>query len=152
MIVPNFEMDLFAVRTNKSTPRGSTTRSQWEGFIQQGDTLPAGEGRYVDSKPFVASESYEDTNAQGKAVTVTDRWPTRFDEEITFPVELVKPHIIAATRRAMDQRVFDQVGIVRGAYLGRRRDPIICGRVLDRTRNNRAVTFFIAWWLDKDMV
>jgi hypothetical protein len=152
MIVPNFDMELFAVRTNKHTPRGRATTSSWQGFGQTGETLPVGVGRYVDDVPFEESVTDTVTNSAGKEVKETTRWPTRFDERIEFPVQLVKPSILAATRDAMRQKVFDQIGIVRGSYVGRRADPIVCGRVLDRTRNNKAVTFFIAWWLDKDML
>ena len=70
-----------------------------------------------------------------------------------FPVVLVKPVVLDATRRAMALRIFDRIGVV----TGRKQDPIVVGEIIDpRTnlrwshRSQRRVTFFIAWWLNPD--
>jgi hypothetical protein len=155
MIVPNFDMELFAVRTSKAKPRHEKSRWQHERFPQIGETLPEGEGRYVDETPYRRSQTYQEgVNAKGEPVKVTDYWPTKFDEELAFPVALVKPHIIAETSRAMGYKLFDQIGVARGGVIssGSRRDPIVLGRIWDRTRKDQCVSFFIAWWLDKEML
>lgn len=153
MIVPNFDMQLFAVRTNERTPKHR--EHQWANqFVENGRPLPAGEGRYVSPTPLEDSYTYHDgKRTDGTPIEKRSYFPTEFNDEIEFPVALVKPHIIAETQRAMKARVFDQVGVVRGgAYVSRRDDPIVCARIIDPTRNGKAVTFFIAWWLDREMI
>ena len=139
MIVPNFDLDLFAVRTKARKPRSEWSSCRWAGFPQEGQKLPEGEGRYVDDNPFIQTDELDDNKCS--------RYPVEFDEEITFPTNIIKPQIIKETQRAMGYKLFDQVGTAIGRRLGCG-DPIICGRLIDPTRNEKAVTFFIAWWLD----
>jgi len=144
MIVPNFDLDLFAVRTAAKKPRKQI--STWNAdFNQEGQQLLEGEGRYVDFRPFWGER--ERTRSDDKVETVY--FPTEFDEEITFPVALIKPGIIEATKAVLKEKLFDQVGVARGRLLARA-DPIVCGRFLDPVRREKAVTFFIAWWMDQD--
>jgi hypothetical protein len=154
MIVPNFDMDILAVRTKQSTPRTETSDWRHERFPQAGQSLPMGEGRYVDETPLVEEDSWTEKNAQGKDVEKICRFPVEFDEELTFPVALVQPHILAETQRALGYKLFDQVGIARGRHVSSsaRRDPIVLGRIFDRTRPNHCLTFFVSWWLDREMV
>ena len=154
MIVPNFDLDLFAVRTDRHKPRTESSRWTSETFPQKGGELPIGEGRYVNHYPEVWQKSYKEKNNKGEMVEVTDYYPQKFLAEIEFPVAIVKPHIIAETKRAMSYKLFDQIGVARGRNIssGSQRDPIVCGRIWDRTRYDQCLTFFIAWWLDKDMI
>lgn len=149
MIVPNFDMDLFAVRTKALKPRHR--ENSWSGqFVENGQALPEGEGRYVDSRPFEKRRTEVETDAAGKKTEKRVYFPTKFDEDLDFPVALVKPQILTQTKRAMGYRLFDQIGVARGGYTLRRDDPIVCGRIIDPTKRGKAVTFFIAWWLDRD--
>ena len=151
MIVPNFDLDLFAVRTDARKPRHRTHR--WRNnFVENGKPLPEGEGRYVDPVPFEEGETWTETNSEGREITKNLYWPTAFDEELTFPVEIVQPKLVKETNRALGYKLFDQVGVARGQYMRRRDDPIICGRIFDPTRADKLVTFFVAWWLDADMI
>jgi hypothetical protein len=149
MIVPNFDMDLFAVRTDATKPRHREQR--WANqFVENGKALPQGEGRYVGHRPIEDHYTYNEKAADGKQIEKKSYFPLDFVREIEFPVTLVKPHILAETKRAMSHKLFDQVGIARGGYTTRRDDPIVCARIVDQTRRAKAVTFFVAWWLDKD--
>jgi hypothetical protein len=151
MIVPNFEMDLFAVRTGAFKPKHREQR--WANqFVENGQSLPAGEGRYVGPKPLEDSYTYNEKAADGKQIEKRSYFPIDFVGEIEFPVTLVKPRILSETRRAMGFKLFDQIGIARGGYMARRDDPIVCARIIDPTRKGKAVTFFVAWWLDMDML
>lgn len=146
MIVPNFDLDLFAVRTGQRKPRKTISTYKWEAFEQTGQVLPAGKGRYVD--PVPVSGGYG-TKIKSNGEEQDTYWPTSFDEEITFPVNIIKPYVIKETQLALDRKLFDQVGTAMGRRLNRS-DPIVCGRILDPVRMEKAVTFFIAWWLDQD--
>lgn len=144
MIVPNFDLDLFAVRTAQRKPRKEL--SSWSAnFEQEGQQIPEGEGRYVDFLPFWGQKE----RPKGDDRVETVYFPTEFDEEITFPVALIKPGIIEATKKVLSEKLFDQVGVARGRRLARA-DPIVCGRFLDPVKRDKAVTFFIAWWMDQD--
>jgi hypothetical protein len=145
MIVPNFDMDLFAVRTGQRKPRKQL--STWNAnFEQEGQQMPEGEGRYVDVLPFW-SEKQRKRKRDDEMETVY--FPTAFDDEISFPVAIVHPEIIHQTKRALGHKLFDQIGVARGTRL-MRADPIVCGRFLDPVKRDKAVTFFIAWWMDQD--
>jgi len=139
MIVPNFDLDLFAVRTKAKRPQSKGSSCRWSSFQQDGQKLPVGEGRYVDNDPFIVTDELADNKCW--------RYPVEFDEEITFPANIIKPQIIKETQKAMGYKLFDQVGTAIGRRLGCG-DPIVCGVVIDPTRIGKAVTFFIAWWLD----
>ncbi len=147
MIVPNFDLDLFAVRTSKKKPRKEVLT--YDNFQQTGEILPEGDGRYVDVEPYTEHEMRDSTNYKNEPCRKKFYWPTAFDEEITFPATIIKPHIIKETQKAMGFKLFDQIGVARGRRISCG-DPIVCGRFLDRTRSEKAVTFFIAWWLDQD--
>lgn len=151
MIVPNFDMDLFAVRTGRVVPR-SREQSYRNRFIENGDTLPEGEGRYVGEKPVEENYPTTETNNAGKPYQQSRYYPVAFMETIAFPISFVKPQIVAETSKAMGHKLFDQIGIVRGGFIQRRDDPIVAARIIDGSDKKKAVTFFIAWWLDKDMI
>lgn len=150
MIVPNFDMDLIAVRTTQKKPR-KELGSKWWTFEQQGQRLPQGEGRYVDARPFRDTEVRYEENHKGEEVERTYWYPSAFDEEIDFPMELVHPTVLAQTQQALGYKLFDQIGVARNQMI-RSGDPIVMGRILDPTRTQRAVTFFIAWWFDESML
>lgn len=145
LVVPNFDIDVFAVRTVRHTPP-----QEWDRTTAQPDLSPAGRGRYVDDVVF----SYETTetigNKDGSTRTVKHDVPTRYDLYPDIPLRGVKPIILDATQRAMALRIFDQIGVVKA----RRQDPIIVGQIIDPDNNGKywkkTVTFFVAWWLDPE--
>lgn len=147
-IVPPFPIDLFAIRTKASGPRPKWLtvpyRDQHE---QKASILPAGEGRYVSPDPVV--DRYDLTESDGKGGTkLVPRWRPEEFREADFPFRLAKAEIMHATRAAMALKIFDQLGAL---PTHRAPDPIICGQILMPNRaswDRRAVTFFVAWWLD----
>lgn len=145
LIVPNFPVDLFAVRVQRAKQRETTAEySSSNAFAAKPELLPAGEGRYVDERVFTTSEQYPAKNYEGKDITKT-RYRSSDYDAVDFPVSLVKPVVMSATGRAMALKLFDQMGVVRNQS---GRDPIIVGQLLDPRGNGRLVTFFVAWWLD----
>lgn len=145
VIVPNFPVQLFAVRVQREKQREA--RADYESsqvFNAKPELLPAGEGRYVDERVFTTSEEYDSTDYNGKAITKTRHVSADYDV-VDFPVALVKPAVLEATHRAMALKLFDEMGIVRNDG---GKDPIVVGRLVDPRGKDRRVTFFVAWWLD----
>lgn len=145
LIVPNFPIDVFAVRVQRQRQREATSAYAYGHAYKEAkaELLPAGEGRYVDEELLTHDESHTET-VDGKTKTIS-RYVSGDYDAVDFPVIAVKPAVLAATQRAMALKVFDQVGTVTNSV---GRDPIVVGRLLDPRGNGRCVTFFVAWWLD----
>jgi len=146
LIVPNFPINVFAVRVKRAKQREATAsyRHREDYKTAKAELLPAGEGRYVDDELFTRDESYTKDLGNGKTQEIGHFVSDKYDE-VDFPVTLVKPAILQAAQRAMALRVFDEVGLVANSG---GKDPIVVGRLLDPRGNGRCTTFFIAWWLD----
>lgn len=146
LIVPNFPIDVFAVRVQRSKQREKTAEYEYRADYKtaRAELLPAGTGRYVDETLDTTDESYDRTKADGKTERVSLYRSGDYDA-VDFPVIAVKPAILQATQRAMAMRVFDEMGTVTNQA---GRDPIVVGRLRDPRGNNRCCTFFVAWWLN----
>lgn len=146
LIVPNFPIDVFAVRVRRSKQRERTAHYAYNTDYKEAraELLPAGEGRYVDEELFTTDASYDRNTKEGKTEHVT-RYVSGDYDAVDFPIAMVKPAVLEATQRAMALKVFDQVGTVTNQS---GRDPIVVGRLLDPRGNGRCATFFVAWWLD----
>ena len=148
LIVPSFDMDVFAIRTRATTPRGG-----WQIWSDPGShrqvagMLAEGEGQTVSPIPTLDSysENYVDSKGDDRM-----RWKYRPVEfgDVDFPLEMARPAIMETTERALSLKLFDEVGIARDHKVGRRGDPMILGRLRNPRANHPDVTFFIAWSLD----
>jgi hypothetical protein len=146
LIVPNFPVDLLAVRVKRSKQREVVSDYQsGAAFDAKAELLPAGDGRYVDNRLMTTSEQYQGKSYDGTKEVTKTRYRSDDYAEVDFPVQAVKPVILDATRRAMSLKIFDEMGIVQNRS---GRDPIIVGRLLDPRQTGRVVTFFVAWWLN----
>lgn len=150
MIVPNLEMAAFAIRTDSKRPRKNLCASFYRVDTipdENAKKLPGGEGRYVSTEQQVAcSQKTVTQDEDNPDKTEYSMWATGFND-VEFPIAVASPGVLKSTSDAMGQKIFDEVGIVRGSSCG---DPIIIGRILDprsTTYNPRMVTFFVAWFL-----
>jgi hypothetical protein len=145
LVVPNFDIDVFAVKTTRRTPP-----QEYDRLTAQPDLSPAGRGRYVDDVVFSYPTEETITNKDNTTRKVKHDVPNGYDYEPDIPLRGVKPIILDATARAMALRIFDQIGVVKA----RKQDPIIVGQIIDPDHNGRywkkTVTFFVAWWLDPE--
>jgi hypothetical protein len=152
LIVPNFNVDVLAVRVARRTPKQETRT--YEAVPVTPDLAPPGRGRYVDELCKMRDDSYDQKQTDGGKVRKDLFTAVGYDEQIEFPHALVKPAILDATDRAMALNIFDRIGVVKAP---RRSDPIVVGQIVDPREKysvhyTRCVTFFIAWWLDtKDL-
>lgn len=160
LLIPSFkEIDLLAVRVDPNTTPSGTYEGKsaadhpdiWPDF-----NLPAGDGEYVGDKPKVrdASRNEPDNQKPGQQKWVRRTRAVDYNPTPEFPLVAVRPTLMDATTQAMAFKVFDRIGIARPRR--RRGDPIIVGEILPPTQKqysvwsgpDRAVTFFIAWYVD----
>lgn len=149
-IVPPFPVEIFAIRTNKTSqnPYASDYRNNRD---QKADILPIGEGRYVDPTPVVMVDSHTELQKDGKSKEIKEYYADEF-REVDFPFKLAGSEVIGATARAMALKIFDRFGVLPATK--RKPDPIVVGQVIVpnkvryRWRDDEAITFFVAWWLD----
>lgn len=145
VIVPNLDVDVFAIRTTKPLPSGRSNYT-WATHEQSSNAPAIGEGRYESSLPAVEQDDEEYTNEAGKVMTRGVSWATTF-KDVAFPITAVKPQILDDTARAMAHKVFDELGLApAGARKKRHYDPMVVGRVIYRPRK-KVVSFLITWWL-----
>lgn len=140
-IVPPFPIQLFAIRRDDEAPSKERGERRWQkGFEPQ--ALPIGEGRYVD--PFMPRLHIDNVKrSDGTEVAIYENdaaW-----KDVTLPVRALKPQIITEVGRALEQKIFDALGIA-PAY--RAADPIIIGDI--KRPNGTSLSFFVAWWLDQE--
>jgi hypothetical protein len=148
-IVPPFPMDIFAIRVNRALPHEYLGTNS-DNHNQPPEVLTAGEGRYVDPRPI--RESFPDEEMRGgKMVPVTQYFAVDY-QDVDFPFKLARAEIREATDKALALKIFDTLGVLPRV---RSPDPIICGQIYyptvkpyRRYEYNKAVNFFVAWWLD----
>lgn len=145
VIVPNFDAEVMAVRTDSAAPRHAQGSAPWQINRTQATTLPVGVGRYVDDEVTTRYCGYTDRSDPNKPKAV-DRYATDdFRDEIDFPISVVKPIVMDATQRAMALRIFDRVAVAGAA----KKDPIVLGHIM-KGKDVVGATFFIAWWIDPE--
>lgn len=154
VIVPNFEMTVFGIRTTADSPRSVVQENSWArnatSFEQQSQRLPAGEGEWKNPLPTVHTEQQTTTNEKGVKSTTHLQWAEEF-RDFDFPIALAKPVLMNRTAEAMALKVFDEVGVAvdtMSKWRGNRRgDPFILGRIRN-PRQRADITFFIGWYFD----
>lgn len=138
-IVPDFPVQLIAVRTTKEDP--SPKWHQGGGHRvpdEKCETLPEGKGDYVDPVPYTDTQKRADGNTWSQAI---------FLREVDFPFKVVKPQILKGLEEALKRKLFDEIGILPAHRANR--DPILVGRIKRREGyNENTMTFLIAWWID----
>lgn len=145
VIVPNFDVQLFAIRTTRLLPEPRTLQSTWTKRPlpndERADASASGSGEYHSPAPQVSRWSEQGTQ-DGKSVTVYKVRPIGFVDP-KYPAVMCKPQVLDATERAMALKIFDQFGCTTKT---RKEDPIITGQII--RPGGRVVSFLVAWWID----
>ena len=143
-IVPNFPVDVMAIRTDRNIPSGGH-RGTWRPRLgQSADKLPEGDGEYVDPNPkVVKTETDYKTNTAGQRVVDSYWWEATEFKDVALPVKFMKPRVLQATQHAMALKIFDEIAVLPAR---RKSDPIVVGRILGP--KNKSMTFMIAWFID----
>lgn len=157
-IVPDMDVELFAVRTTKKKPRANAASgsASWGGPSvkpQAPDHAPTGMGKYVSpDRGKFDEQGWEETHKDGsKTEKMTRSWKEFSSPE--FPFQLVKPQILAMTGEAMQKCIFDEMGVL--PRTRHNTDPIVIGRISLKGQpswNRKSVNFMVAWFIDlKDL-
>lgn len=151
-IVPNFPVTLFAIRTDKPTPKRMWARLRWVGqknFEQEAAILPPGDGQYQNPQPVVTKRAYSlesDPKTGDTYAFEATGWA-----DMEFPANMARVHVMEAATRAMDAKIFDEVGFLPQDHK-RNPDPLLIGRIIDPKPpgwgERRRVSFIIAWHID----
>lgn len=140
-IIPNFPIDLFAIRTKKDTLK----ITHFNGKEQPAQELKEGEGVYKNPFPLLRYTQEKDSEGRTEYKSYPLSW-----KDIEFPITMAKPQIMDATSRAMALKCFDQIGIMPAK---RNEDPVIIGQIFRKVGYQTKITsFMIAWHLDTSMI
>ena len=142
VIVPNFPVTFFAIRTNKESPLSMVSSSRWDDKQQKAMELPEGQGTYENPFPVVEVDIQKYADGKEDVSSYATEW-----RDLEFPVTMLKPEIIEATNKAMALEIFDQFGILPKT---RNDDPIIIGQIINKRGqySSKTVSFMIAWHFD----
>lgn len=154
-IVPNFPVQLFAIRTTKERPLPKTyvRTNQWGGprHAQFSDVLPSGVGGYQNPFPVVLQQTKQLPDGKGGTKTEWTTWAHEW-ADLEFPINMARLEVMQASQRAMALKVFDEIGVLPDPSRPKG-DPVIIGRIVDPRdlkswQNRRAISFMISWHLD----
>lgn len=141
VIVPNFPVQMFSIRTDKQSPLKMFSSSKWGSKEQSAKELPQGEGEYQNPFPVVTIDSWKDDKGNYHHQSYAEDWA-----EMEFPITMIKPEIIEATNKAMALNLFDQFGIMPAT---RNEDPVIIAQIIN---GRKRVSFMIAWHLNTNVL
>ena len=148
-LVPNFPVDVFAIRTDRDSPRSEKSHSWRTRFTQTAPGLPYGEGDYVDSVPLedTRNDPYWKKDEKGEFISNWVRVVTDF-QQVNFPESVRQSDVMTAVHSAMKLQAFDDFGVLPERKA--KGDPIVIGRVKDprRARSHRPLCFMVAWYID----
>lgn len=131
-IIPDFPVDIFAIRVERELPSGDTDTST--------------KRAYVSPVPEVDDYSAMRSDGKGGAEQYWRRNPMAF-QDVVFPLRAARVEVMNATSEAMARKIFDQIGICPAE---RKADPLIIGQILCKKRSGtqKRVGFLIAWHLN----
>jgi len=154
VIVPNFDLDIFAIRTTRTDPKPDMLTSTWrkptqDEFEQKTDQPKVGEGENVDPWPTLQREvaKVPSENNSDKLVSEYRAWPVDWQAP-DFPFKMAKPQILEGTAKAMSHKIFDRIGVTPARSV-RKRDPMVIGEIVHTNgASERVMSFLIVWWID----
>jgi len=151
-VVPNMDVDLFAIRVRRVAPSQPSSQSlstysyqnpRMENESEQ--RLPIGEGRYESPVQLVTTKKSEGKNDKGEKTFVTTITPVGF-AQLEFPLSVAHPLVMDAVSVAMAGKIFDRIGIVPRTGRG---DPIVLGQIVMKEGwTTKLASFLIAWYVD----
>lgn len=144
-MVPNFPVDIFAIRTNRARPASEQCTNRWERFQQDSESPAIGVGHTVDAMPIVFQHEEHAPTQQDPNKHVTHYYPQEFDE-VDLPVTMLKPQVLEAFDRAQALKIFDEYGVL--PHRRQKGDPLVTGVI--KGPGNKRCQFMIAWWLDEN--
>ena len=145
-LIPNFPIDVMAVRTKKQSPNEYREATYFPDLSAKEGTenLAASEGHYVAPRPTEKRESHT-VEKDGKNVLMRSVEAVDFTDP-EFPLAVATPLIMDATAQSLAEKLFDEIGVCPPR---RRGDPIVVGKIVHREGySRREMSFLIAWGVD----
>lgn len=145
-IVPEFPIDVFAIRVDRRTPEGAVRESTYSKPLADAETcdiLPVGSGDYVSPRPKTFHWKTTRLDRDNKEYKINLVRPTAL-QSVEFPFRSARVEVMSATAEAMALKMFDEIGICPQT---RKPDPLIIGRIL-LPGTDKAVSFLVAWHLN----
>jgi hypothetical protein len=152
VIVPNFDLDIFAIRTTQDAPTPQQANNRWgkphpSEFENKSDRPFLGDGDYVSSWPELlhTRERLKDKNdvayTENQAEVIG--W-----NPVDFPFKIVKPQILSDTAKALAMRIFDEVGVTPHRQV-RKQDPMVIGQIIYKKNSytEKRISFLVTWWV-----
>lgn len=155
-IVPNMDVDVFAIRVDRERPRFWKHGESELGFNYaspnippvEEDRLPAGDGHYESPEMEVITTNRKEKNAEGKEIFHVTHDAIGY-EELEFPLAVANPLVMDAVSEAMKLKIFDRIGIVPRQGRAMRGDPIVLGQITTKQGyTTKTASFLVAWYLD----
>lgn len=153
-IIPNFPIDVFAIRVTRSKPSAHAASTEWVNSDPSRmiadeipDIRPAGEGRYESPSQTVRRWS-DPPRKKDQGKDVITRWAKPVDfGDISFPMIAAHAVVMDSTQQAMALQLFDAIGVCPPSLP--KGDPMIIGQIrLSKSRGGKMASFIIAWHLD----
>lgn len=153
-IVPEFPIDIFAVRTARMVPpkQHHEADRHWRDVNRavESENLPVGVGEYVNKDPLTMERKFsvpeDPANPTGPKKTMFRWWNESF-QDVDFPYKTASIQVLDATGQAMARQIFDEIGILPARRV-RNADPMVIGRInFKEGSKRRSVSFVIAWFL-----
>lgn len=147
-IVPNFPIEMFAIRKQHNRKPRGWSNSKWADHTQKSAELAAGQGEYKNPFPLVVRESRQLQDGKWEQ----ESYPTEWDQ-FEFPINMAKPQIMSVTQTALTLKIFDRVGVM-PSVRRKKEDPVIIGQIVHKTNGNteKVVSFMIAWHLNTNVL
>ena len=144
-IVPNFDVEIFAIRTDKNKPRKFLTTSSWgrSRDEQPAHDMPITVGDYKNNRPIIFERAIDEKTKEYWA----EKW-----QDVEFPVTMCKPEIMEATTQAMALKIFDRFGVFPSTR--KKCDPVIIGQIVHKNSQygEKIVSFMIAWHINTNVL
>lgn len=148
-IIPDMDVQLFAVRTTRKSAKRNQVKGQWNRPIdQESNHPPLGEGRYVTPQGEQVWANRIVKHELGKEpVYEKFTWTEGHDDLLDFPFKMARPQILEAASEAMALKVFDEVGAL--PRFRKQPDPVLVGRITHKDgHNEKRFNFLIVWYID----
>lgn len=152
-LVPNFPIDVFAMRTMRDIPKKNVSVSSAIASLAKTESPEEGMGKYIDPDVRIDRDTWTEKNAQGKDVERVLFTATEF-QEVSFPFTFARPEVMNATAKALSDKIFDEIGALPGrprnrTGVGIKGDPMIIGRIVNRNGyHEKVMSFLISWFVD----
>jgi hypothetical protein len=152
-IVPDFPINVIAVRTKKTKPSDAGVLHTYQRGIvaEKPQELPVGEGEYVNPDPqhYVEDEEVTHTDHKGEKTKRMEKRYVACDEfdEIDFPLRVVRPMVLNQYQKTIQKKLFDSIGVLPNNR--RNTDPMVVGTIEMRLNRHQVkrVNFLVCWWI-----